>query len=113
MDLFDVRYSFLLNMGWNFKVLLTLGLLQKIEFLEYGCCHVVFDRGERLGELAFVWGFVALTVRRVLRVITKGWLLKLLVFRVRLSFVVVILDWRFVTVDGLLKMQPFDMEWCL
>ena len=113
VDLFDVRYSFLHSMRRNFKVLLSLGVLLKIEWLENGCFHVVFGRGECRGELAFVWCFVALTVRRVLRgVIAKRGLLKLFVlFPVRLRLVVVILDWWLMTVDGLLDMQHFYMEW--
>ena len=92
-------------------MLLILGVLLKIEWLENGRFHVVFCGGKRRGELAFVWCFVALTVRRVLRVIAKGWLLKLLVLPIRLCLVVVILDWQLMTVDGLLDMQHFDMEW--
>ena len=111
VDLFDVRYSFLHNMGWTFKVLLILGVLLKIEWLENGRFHVVFGGGKRRGELAFVWCFVALTVRRVLRVIAKGGLLELLVLPIRLSLIVMILDGRLMTVDGLLDMQHFDMEW--
>ena len=111
VDLFDVRYSFLHNMGRTFKVLLILRVLLKIEWLENGRFHVVFCGGKRRGELAFIWCFVALTVRRILRVIAKRGLLKLLVFPISLSLVVVILDGRLMTVDGLLDMQHFDMEW--
>ena len=62
MNLFDMRYSFLHNTGWNFKVFLSLGVLLEVEWLENGCFHVVFCGGECRGELAFVWCFVALTV---------------------------------------------------